>query len=97
MQLASTTRQQHHVTWSASCDLVGWVCIASSPTAQVIRSTPLGVLTGRDYYMSRARAEVTEQLQFAVRGVIRSYNAAYPVAVVADFVAVRLPGRFVRD
>eukprot|EP00308_Calcidiscus_leptoporus_P013736 CAMPEP_0119379856 /NCGR_PEP_ID=MMETSP1334-20130426/54352_1 /TAXON_ID=127549 /ORGANISM="Calcidiscus leptoporus, Strain RCC1130" /LENGTH=222 /DNA_ID=CAMNT_0007399483 /DNA_START=9 /DNA_END=677 /DNA_ORIENTATION=- len=69
----------------------------SGETIEVIRSTPLGIATGRDYYMSSARAEVSKQLQFAVRGVIRSYNAVYPVAVVADFVAVRMPGRFVRD
>lgn len=66
-------------------------------TLEVIRTTPLGLVTGRDYYMTSARAEVTEKLQFAVRGVIRSYNAAYPVAVIADFVAVRMPGRFVLE
>lgn len=64
---------------------------------QVIRTSPLGLVTGRDYYMTSARAEVTEKLQFAVRGVIRSYNVFYPVAVIADFVAVRLPGRFVLE
>eukprot|EP00965_Chrysotila_dentata_P014107 468007-Pleurochrysis_carterae.AAC.3 len=64
---------------------------------QVIRTTPLGILTGRDYYMIPARAEVTKTLQFGVRGVIRSYNAFYPVAVVADFAAVRQKGRFKFD
>jgi hypothetical protein len=64
---------------------------------EIIRTTPAGLVTGRDYYMSDARAEVTSTLQFALRGVIRSFNALYPVAVIADFVAVRLPGRFVRE
>jgi hypothetical protein len=67
------------------------------PPPQVIRTSPLGLVTGRDYYMTSARAEVTPKLQFAVRGVIRSYNVFYPVAVIADFVAVRLPGRFVLE
>mmetsp|Transcript_24813 Transcript_24813/g.42372 ORF Transcript_24813/g.42372 Transcript_24813/m.42372 type:complete len:228 (+) Transcript_24813:27-710(+) len=66
-------------------------------TLEVIRTTPLGLITGRDYYMSVARAEVTDGLQFKLTGIIRSYNALYPVAVVADFVAVRQPGRFVRN
>mmetsp|Transcript_25029 Transcript_25029/g.83222 ORF Transcript_25029/g.83222 Transcript_25029/m.83222 type:complete len:245 (-) Transcript_25029:256-990(-) len=66
-------------------------------TLEIIRTTPLGLVSGRDYYMSNALAEVTSGLQLALRGVIRSYNAIYPVAVVADFVAVRQSGRFVRD
>ena len=66
-------------------------------TLEVIRRTPLGLVTGRDYYMSKALARVDEQLQFEVKGIIRSYNALYPVAVVADFVAVRQPGRFVMN
>ena len=61
---------------------------------EVVRTTPLGVVTGRDYYMADARAETTGKLQFALRGVIRSFNALYPVAVVADFLAVKMPGRF---
>lgn len=36
---------------------------------------------------------MTSGLQLALRGVIRSYNAIYPVAVVADFVAVRCEPR----
>lgn len=66
-------------------------------TLEVIRTTPLGLVTGRDYYMSVAQATINEKLQFELRGVIRSYNALYPVAVVADFVAERQPGRFVRN
>ncbi|KAL1522607.1 hypothetical protein AB1Y20_017590 [Prymnesium parvum] len=66
-------------------------------TLEVIRTTPLGLVTGRDYYMSYARATVNDKLQFVIRGIIRSYNALYPVAVVADFEAVRQPGRFVRN
>jgi len=64
---------------------------------EVIRTTPLGLVTGRDYYMMAAQAEVTDNLQFELNGVIRSYNALYPVSVIADFVAVRQPGRFIRD
>ena len=37
------------------------------------------------------------KLQFTLKGIIRSYNAIYPVMVIADFEATRLPGRFVRD
>ena len=64
---------------------------------EVIRSTPLGLVTGRDYYMAEARAGVDEKLQFKLNGIIRSYNAIYPVMVIADFEATRRPGRFVRD
>jgi len=64
---------------------------------EVIRTTPLGLVTGRDYYMSSAKANINGQLQFEVKGIIRSYNALYPVAVVADFVAERQSGRFVRN
>ncbi|KAL3900961.1 MAG: hypothetical protein SGPRY_012362 [Prymnesium sp.] len=66
-------------------------------TLEVIRTTPLGLVTGRDYYMSYSTATVNEQLQFEIQGIIRSFNALYPVAVVADFVATRQPGRFVRN
>jgi len=66
-------------------------------TLEVIRKTPLGLVTGRDYYMAVAQASVNDKLQFEVKGIIRSYNAVYPVAVVADFVAERQPGRFVRN
>jgi len=69
----------------------------SGETLEVIRTTPLGLITGRDYYMSIVRARVTEDLQFEVQGITRSYNAAFPVAVVADWTAKRLPGRFARD
>ena len=64
---------------------------------EVIRSTLLGLVTGRDYYMAEARAGVDEKLQFKLNGIIRSYNAIYPVMVIADFEATRRPGRFVRD
>ena len=64
---------------------------------EVIRSTPLGLVTGRDYYMMEAKAGVDEKLQFTLSGIIRSYNALYPVMVIADFEATRRPGRFVRD
>ena len=64
---------------------------------EVIRTTPLGLVTGRDYYMAEARAGVDDKLQFTLRGIIRSYNALYPVMVIADFEATRRPGRFVRD
>jgi hypothetical protein len=64
---------------------------------EVIRTTPLGLVTGRDYYMMNSKASVTDNLQFELKGIIRSYNALYPVAVVADFVAVRQPGRFIRN
>jgi len=64
---------------------------------EVIRSTPLGLVTGRDYYMMNAISKVDEELQFELEGVIRSYNAIQPVMVIADFVATRQPGRFVRD
>ena len=64
---------------------------------EVIRSTPLGLVTGRDYYMAEARAGVDDKLQFTLKGIIRSYNAVYPVMVIADFEATRRPGRFVRD
>lgn len=66
-------------------------------TIEVIRTTPLGLITGRDYYMTYAQATVNEKLQFVITGIIRSYNVLFPVAVVADFVAVRQPGRFIRD
>lgn len=69
----------------------------SGETLEVIRTTPLGLLTGRDYYMSIVRARVTEDLQFEVQGITRSYNAAFPVMVIADWTAKRLPGRFARD
>ena len=62
-----------------------------------VATTPLGLATGRDYYMAQARAGVDEKLQFTLSGIIRSYNALYPVMVIADFVATRRPGRFVRD
>ena len=61
---------------------------------QVIRTTPLGLVTGRDYYMSIVKAKVTEDLQFEIAGITRSYNWLFPVAVVADWTAKRLPGRF---
>ena len=64
---------------------------------EVIRTTPLGLVTGRDYYMAQARAGVDAKLQFTLSGIIRSYNALYPVMVIADFEATRRPGRFVRD
>ena len=47
--------------------------------------------------MSTVSAMVDDQLQFEIRGVVRSYNALYPVAVIADFTATRLPGRFIRN
>lgn len=62
---------------------------------EVIRTTPLGLVTGRDYYM--ATAEITgvdAKLRLQIEGIIRSYNALYPVGVVADFVGTRAPGRF---
>ena len=64
---------------------------------EVIRTTPLMLVTGRDYYMMQARVEVDDKLQFRLGGIIRSYNALQPVMVIADFEANRLPGRFVRD
>ena len=64
---------------------------------EVIRSTPLGIVTGRDYYMARAAVQVDDQLQFQLTGIIRSYNALFPVMVIADFEATRMPGRFVRN
>jgi|EP00900_Chrysochromulina_parva_P000830 hypothetical protein len=64
---------------------------------EVIRSTPLGLLTGRDYYMAGAALKVNDKLQFTLEGIIRSYNAIFPVMVIADFKATRLPGRFVRN
>ena len=47
--------------------------------------------------MAEARAGVDEKLQFTLSGIIRSYNAVYPVMVIADFEAKRRPGRFVRE
>jgi hypothetical protein len=38
--------------------------------------------------------QVTEDLQFEIVGITRSYNWLFPVAVVADWRAKRLPGRF---
>lgn len=69
---------------------------------EVIRTTSgnfpgLSLVTGRDYYMAAATVDVNEELQFKLSGIIRSYNAIYPVAVIADFKATRRPGRFVRD
>lgn len=64
---------------------------------EIIRKTPLGLVTGRDYYMANAGVSVNADLQFELKGIIRSYNALYPVMVIADFVATRRPGRFVRD
>ena len=64
---------------------------------EVIRTTPLGLLTGRDYYMAQALVQVDDNLQFRLNGIIRSYNAVYPVSVIADFEATRLPGRFVYE
>ena len=64
---------------------------------EVIRTTPLGLVTGRDYYMTKAVTNVDNDLQFQLSGIIRSYNAVYPVMVIADFEASRLPGRFVMD
>lgn len=64
---------------------------------EVIRTTPLGLVTGRDYYMSTASAVVGNDLKMTVTGIIRSYNVLFPVAVVADYEAKRLPGRFVRN
>jgi len=61
---------------------------------EVIRTTPLGLVTGRDYYMAIVQAQVTEDLQFEIVGITRSYNWLFPVAVVADWRAKRLPGRF---
>ena len=46
---------------------------------------------------SQIQAAVNDKLQFEIKGIIRSFNALFPVAVVADFVAVRQPGRFVRN
>ena len=37
---------------------------------------------------------MTEDLQFEIAGITRSYNWLFPVAVVADWTAKRLPGRF---
>ena len=54
-------------------------------------------MTGRDYYMAQARAGVDEKLQFTLSGIIRSYNALYPVMVIADFEAKRRPGRFIKE
>ena len=56
---------------------------------EVIRTTPLGLVTGRDYYMSIVKAKTNAELQFELQGIIRSYNALYPVTVIADFVATR--------
>jgi hypothetical protein len=64
---------------------------------EVTRTTPLGLVTGRDYYMASADVNVNDQLQFKLEGIIRSYNALYPVMVIADFVASRRAGRFVKD
>ena len=63
----------------------------------VIRTTPLGLVTGRDYYMSIVKAKTNAELQFELQGIIRSYNALYPVTVIADFVATRQAGRFERN
>ena len=69
---------------------------------EVIRTTSgnlpgLSLVTGRDYYMAAATVDVNDELQFQLSGVIRSYNALYPVMVIADFSATRRPGRFVKD
>ena len=64
---------------------------------EVIRTTPLGLVTGRDYYMSIVKAKTNAELQFELQGIIRSYNALYPVTVIADFVATRQAGRFERN
>ena len=53
----------------------------SGETLEVIRTTPLGLLTGRDYYMSIVRARVTDDLQFEVQGITRSYDRMAKVAV----------------
>ena len=41
--------------------------------------------------------QVTSDLQFEIVGITRSYNWLFPVAVVADWRAKRLPGRFAMD
>lgn len=87
------------VVWGASAGGFGtggrWTL--KDGMLEVIRTTPLGLVTGRDYYMAQARVDVNKDLQFELNGIIRSYNAIYPVMVIADFVATRLPGRFIRD
>jgi len=64
---------------------------------EVIRSTLLGLVTGRDYYVAQATVSLDGKLQFVLKGIVRSYNALYPVTTIADFEATRQPGRFVRD
>ena len=52
---------------------------------EVIRTTPLGLVTGRDYYMASTQVEVADDLQFQLSGIIRSYNALFPVVVIAGW------------
>ena len=58
---------------------------------------PLLSNISRAHCTAQARAGVSSELQFEINGVIRSYNALYPVMVIADFEAKRRPGRFVKD
>ena len=52
----------------------------------------------RSYHrMSIVKAKTNAELQFELQGIIRSYNALYPVTVIADFVATRQAGRFERN
>ena len=37
---------------------------------------------------------MTSDLQFEIEGITRSFNWLFPVAVIADWKARRLPGRF---
>jgi len=87
------------VVWGGSAGGIGtggrWAL--KDGILEVIRSTPLGLVTGRDYYMAASVVKVDEQLQFTLEGIIRSYNALFPVMVIADFAATRAPGRFVMD
>ena len=53
------------------------------------RALPTVALSG-----SLPHRQVTEDLQFEIAGITRSYNWLFPVAVVADWTAKRLPGRF---
>mmetsp|Transcript_54295 Transcript_54295/g.99364 ORF Transcript_54295/g.99364 Transcript_54295/m.99364 type:complete len:533 (+) Transcript_54295:66-1664(+) len=49
---------------------------------------------GFDTYTADADINVNEDLQFTIRGFMRSFNAYMPVQAMCDFTAVRQPGRF---
>lgn len=63
----------------------------------VTRSTPLNLITGKDVYKTQITADVNDKLEFILSGEILSYNARDPAQVIAEWEAVRLPGKFVME